>query len=168
MVSLGNIIKRYPQEHLHEELQHTSEIQTLLENIYKDTTLDLLKPVTEIYQQNLIQHVNFHKIFFKSLCILFLYQKRKNGLADDVPIVNHKRATAYSCRSLVISPIPKTLEDIVIPDGLKLVEHGEPFVTLDNPVPHRLIVLCSPKALISLSVFQMHQMLFHMLDFIIV
>ncbi|CAF2761124.1 unnamed protein product [Rotaria sp. Silwood2] len=133
MVLLGNIIKRYPQEHLHEELQHTSEIRTLLENIYKETTADLLKPVTEIYQHHLIQH------------------KRKNGLADDVPIFNYIRSTAYRRRSAVLPPIPKTLEDIVIPDSLKLLENGKPFVIFDNPAPHRLITLCSPKALTSLS-----------------
>ena len=103
MVLLGNIIKRYPQEHLHEELQHTFEIRTLLENIYKETTLDLLKSVTEIYQQHLIRHVNFHKMFLNSLCILFLYQKRKNGIADDIPIFNHLRSTAYRCRSSINS-----------------------------------------------------------------
>ena len=115
-----------------------------------------MKPVTEIYQQHLIQHVNFHKIFFNSLCILFFYQKRKNGLANNVPIFNNIRSTAYHRRSSVLPPIPKTLEDIVISDRLKLLENGEPFVILDNPVPYRLIALCSPRALISLSMFQMH------------
>ncbi|CAF3276334.1 unnamed protein product [Rotaria sp. Silwood2] len=133
MVLFDNIIKRYPQEHLHEELQHTPEIRTLLENIYKETKADLLKPVTEIYQQHLIQH------------------KRKNGLADDVPIFNYIRSTAYRRRSSVLPPIPKTLEDIVIPDGLKFFENGEPFVILDSPAPYRLITLCSPKALVSLG-----------------
>ena len=60
MVLLDNIIKRSPQEHLHEELQHTHEIRVLLEDMYKETKSDLLKPVTEIYQEHLIQHVNFH------------------------------------------------------------------------------------------------------------
>ena len=31
MALFGNIIKRYPQDHLQEELQHISEIRTLLE-----------------------------------------------------------------------------------------------------------------------------------------
>lgn len=71
MVLLGNIIKRYPKEYLHEDLQHTPEIRSLLENIYKETKADLLKLVTEIYQQLLMQHINFHKIIFNSVCILF-------------------------------------------------------------------------------------------------
>ena len=72
IVLLDNTIKRYPQEHLHEELQHTSEIRTLVENIYKETTDDLLKPVTEIYQQHLIQHVFFYK-FFKSFFVFYRF-----------------------------------------------------------------------------------------------
>ena len=56
----------------------------------------------------------------------------------------------------------------MIPDSLKFLENGELFVILDNPAPHRLITLCSPKALISLSMFHVHQMLFFELAFTVV
>ena len=75
-----------------------------------------------------------------------------------MPIFNYIRSTAHRRRSLVLPPIPKTLKDIVIPDSLKFLENGELFFILDNPAPHRLITLCSPKALISLSMFHVHQM----------
>ena len=53
-----NVIKRYPRQHLPNELHHTSQIRDLLEQIYKETKDDLLEPVTEIYQRNLISHVS--------------------------------------------------------------------------------------------------------------
>ncbi|CAF3355050.1 unnamed protein product [Rotaria sp. Silwood1] len=132
-VLLNGIIKRYPQEHPHDELQHSSEVRNLLQNICTETKKDLLTPVTEIYRQNLVQY------------------KRKKGTAEDVPIFNYIRSTAYRRRSSVLPPIPKTLEDIIIPDDLKFLENGDPFLIFDNPAPNRIITLCSPQALIELS-----------------
>ncbi|CAF0974211.1 unnamed protein product [Rotaria magnacalcarata] len=95
IVLQNGIIKRYPQKHLHDELQHTPEIRNLLQNI----------------------------------------------------------STAYRRRSSVLPPIPKTLEDIVIPDSLKFLQNGDRYVTFDNPVPNRLIILCSSETLLALSMF---------------
>ncbi|CAF3813318.1 unnamed protein product [Rotaria sp. Silwood1] len=94
---------------------------------------DLLTPVTEIYRQNLVQY------------------KRKKGSAEDIPTFNYIRSTAYRRRSSVLPPIPKTLEDIVIPDTLKFLENGDPFLIFDNPAPNHIITLCSPQVLIELS-----------------
>ncbi|CAF4236309.1 unnamed protein product [Rotaria sp. Silwood2] len=101
--------------------------------MYTETKNDLLTPVTGIYQQNLVQY------------------KRKKGTTEEVPIFNYIRSTACRRRSSVLPPIPKTLEDIVIPDNLKFFENGDPFVIFDNAVPNPLIILCSPEALITLS-----------------
>ncbi|CAF2953266.1 unnamed protein product [Rotaria sp. Silwood2] len=101
--------------------------------MYTETKNDLLTPVTGIYQQNLVQY------------------KRKKGTTEEVPIFNYIRSTACRRRSSVLPPIPKTLEDIVIPDNLKFFENGNPFVIFDNAVPNPLIILCSLEALITLS-----------------
>ncbi|CAF4664019.1 unnamed protein product, partial [Rotaria magnacalcarata] len=70
---------------------------------------------------------------------------------EDIPIFNHIRSTAYRRRSSVLPPIPKTLEDIVIPDSLKFLQNGDRYVTFDNPVPNRLIILCSSETLLALT-----------------
>ncbi|CAF3180962.1 unnamed protein product, partial [Rotaria sp. Silwood2] len=74
----------------------------------------------------------------------------KKGTAEDEPIFNYIRSTAYRRRSSVLSPIPKILEDIVIPDNLKFLENGYPFLIFNNPAPNRIITLCSPQALMDL------------------
>ena len=68
MVLLNGNIKRYPKEHLHNELPHSNEIRTVLQNIYTETKTDLLKPVTEIYRQHLVQYVYFYlnQFYFSS------------------------------------------------------------------------------------------------------
>ena len=81
------------------------------------------------------------------------YQKRKKGEFEDVPIFNYIRLAAYRRRSSVLPPIPKNLEDIIIPDSLKYYENGDNFIIFDNPAPHRIITLCSPQALVSLSMY---------------
>ncbi|CAF1182593.1 unnamed protein product [Rotaria sordida] len=133
MVLFNGVIKRYPQQHSHNELQHTPDVRAVLEKIYTETTTDLLKPVTEIYRQHLVQY------------------KRKKGTAEDILVFNYIRSTAYRRCSCVLPPIPKSLEDIIIPDSLKFLENGDQFVIFDNPAPHRLITLCSPQALVSLG-----------------
>ncbi|CAF1498558.1 unnamed protein product [Rotaria magnacalcarata] len=123
MVLFNGIIKRYPQQHLHNELQHTPEVKAVLEKIYMETTTDLLKPVTEIYRQHLVQY------------------RRKKDTAQDIPVFIYIRSTVYCCRSSVLPPVLKNLKDIIIPDSLKFLENGDPFVISDNPAPHRLIAL---------------------------
>ena len=68
MVLLNGNIKRYPKEHLYNELPHSNEIRTVLQNIYTETQTDLLKPVTEIYRQHLVQYVYFYlnQFYFSS------------------------------------------------------------------------------------------------------
>ncbi|CAF3285664.1 unnamed protein product [Rotaria socialis] len=98
-----------------------------------EATTDLLKPVTEIYRQHLVQY------------------KRKKDTAQDIPIFIYIRSTVYRCRSSVLPPVLKSLKDIIILDSLKFLENGDPFVISDNPAPHRLIALCYPQVLVSPS-----------------
>ncbi len=104
---------------------YTWNKKSFRESIYDETKQDLLKAVTEISQQNLIQYVNFDRP-------IFYYSLVKKRTAEDIPVFNNIRSTAYRRRSSILPPTPKKIENIIIPDNLKLLENGASFLILDN------------------------------------
>ena len=79
--------------------------------------------------------------------------EKKKGMAENISIFDRIRSTAYRHRASVLPKVPRTLEETIISDQLKLTDNGETFVILNNPFLRRLRTLCSPQALISLSTY---------------
>jgi hypothetical protein len=46
------VIKKYPIDHAHAGVKHSIEVRKVIEKVYDETKKDLLKPITEIYQEN--------------------------------------------------------------------------------------------------------------------